>query len=65
MDKYTASIEDYKGFILEVVMERSHRNPSRCHRSCKIIGVDGSILGISKTKKEAKDLIDHECYKGY
>lgn len=62
---YTASVQDYKGFTLEVVMETSERNPSRCHRSCHVIGVEGSRIAICKTKKEAKDLIDHDCFKGY
>ena len=65
MFEYTQSVQDYKGFILEVVMTRSYNNPSRFHRTCKIIGVDGSCIAISKTKKEAKDLIDHNCFRGY
>lgn len=60
---YTSSVQKYKGFTLEVIMETSNRNPSRCHRHCRIIGADGSCIGISKTKKEAKDLIDHDCFK--
>ena len=60
---YVQSIETYSGFQLAVVMERFMSQRSlQYHRSCYIFK-DDECIGIDKTKKSAKDLIDHECFK--
>ena len=54
------SRELYKGF--ELVMVGSwYGDNLTMHRSCRIIK-DGVSLGMAKTKKELKDLIDHNIY---
>lgn len=58
--KWIQSTEEYKGFILEIVM--TQYNTGCPHRTCRI-SKNGEILGIAKTKKELKDLIDHGIYK--
>ena len=61
--QYIASTEEYKGFMLEVVMTQSFNNPSRYHKRCNIYScLTGECLGTAKTKKELKDLIDHNIY---
>lgn len=62
MYSYIASKENYKGFILEIEMTRSHDHPSLYHRRCNIYK-SGELIGIAKTKKEVKDLIDHNAIK--
>lgn len=55
--EYIQSEEMYKGFKL--VMRRYCLDDNRgvYHRQCKVYKGD-ECIGISKTKKEAKDLID-------
>ena len=57
MHKYIQSTEQYKGFTLEVEMCRLHDYDSY-HRRCHVLK-DGKCISVCKTKKEAKDLIDH------
>ncbi len=58
--EWIQSTEEYKGFTLEIIMEWfSDGCP---HRSCRI-SKNGVALGRAKTKKELKDLIDHNIYK--
>ena len=60
---YVQSVEKYKGFELVIVMQRFDTSRSlQYHRSCHIYK-DGECIGIDKTKKSAKDLIDHDCFK--
>ena len=60
---YVQSIETYSGFELVIVMERFMSSRSlQYHRSCYIFK-DNECIGIDKTKKSAKDLIDHGCFK--
>lgn len=55
IDEFYQSEEKYKGFVLK--MRRFRLNDKLIyHRSCDIFK-DGSRVGISKTKKEAKELI--------
>ena len=54
------STEEYKGFTLEIIMTRYAKGCP--HRSCRI-SRNGEVLGLGKTKKEMKDLIDHSVYK--
>lgn len=62
--EYIQSEEDYKGFKLVIVMERFMSSPSlEYHRRCHIFDEAGERIGIGKTKKELKDLIDHDCFK--
>lgn len=57
---WVQSTEEYKGFTLEIIMTRF---ATGCpHRQCRI-SRNGESLGIAKTKKELKDLIDHGIYK--
>lgn len=57
---WVQSTEEYKGFTLEIIMTWF---ATGCpHRSCRI-SRNGKALGISKTKKELKDLIDNGIYK--
>lgn len=60
MTSYIQSTEEYKGFILEIELTPTE-NPSRQHRRCHVYH-DGSGIAICKTKKEAKDLIDHNSF---
>ena len=55
IDEYCQSEESYKGFVLKI---KRFRLSDRMvyHRSCEIFK-DGIRVGVSKTKKEAKDLI--------
>lgn len=55
IDEFYQSEEKYKGFVLKI--RRFRLNDKLIyHRSCEIFK-DGSRVGISKTKKEAKELI--------
>ena len=63
MREYIQSTEEYKGFTLEIRMY-CLTDKNRWHRECRIYK-DGKRIGISKTKKEVKDLIDHGCYDKY
>lgn len=56
MNGYTQSIENYKGFTLELVMKHLDNTPN-CHRSC-IVQRDGKNIARCKSKKEAKELIN-------
>lgn len=59
--EYTQSEETYKGFILK--MRRYKLNwGTTYHRQC-VIFRDNQRVGICKTKKEAKDLIAHGCFR--
>ena len=54
---YIQSTEKYKGFTLEI--RRFCLNEKNTyHRECRIYK-NGKRIGISKTKKEAKDLISN------
>lgn len=55
------STEEYKGFTLEIVMTRNSTDKFP-HRHCLILDKDGMALGMAKTKKELKDLIDNGIY---
>lgn len=59
--KYIQSVEEYKGYRLELEMTTSHDHPSREHRRC-IVTASNGWSACCKTKKEAKDLIDHNCF---
>ena len=54
------SEEDYKGFKL-VMLGSIYGNNTTMHRCCRILK-DGVALGLAKTKKELKDLIDSGIY---
>lgn len=54
------STEMYKGFEL-VMLGSMYGDNLTIHSSCKILK-DGKPLGLAKTKKELKDLIDHGIY---
>lgn len=58
--EWVQSTEDYKGFTLQVIMSRSDYD--KCPHRCCRISKNGKGLGIAKTKKELKDLIDHGIY---
>ena len=61
MNEIVLSVENYKGF--ELVMIGSHYGKNlTMHRRCRILK-DGKPLGLAKTKKELKDLIDSNIYK--
>ena len=63
MYEFTTSTEQYKGFTLEVHKYRLHDRDS-FHRLCRVFKY-GKPLAICKTKKEAKDLIDHDCFHSF
>lgn len=67
MREYIQSTEEYKGFILKIRMfmfvDLGYKSTG-WHRECLIYRGDERIA-ISKTKKAAKDLIDHGCYDRY
>ena len=63
MYEFISSTEQYKGYILEVHKYRVHDLDS-FHRMCRVFK-DGTPLAICKTKKEAKDLIDHDCFRPF
>lgn len=62
VDRYVQSSEIYKGFKLDIVRtcldDNSRRYNSRCYiyRGKKCIGID-------KTKKSAKELIDNNMFE--
>ena len=56
------STEHYKGF--DLVIETYSLDHIRTHRKCTIF-YNGKSLGVSRTKKELKDLIDHGLYDKY
>lgn len=58
--EYPQSTEAYKGYVLEMLVYRLHDRDS-FHRRCRVYK-DGKPIAVSKTKKEAKHLIDHDCY---
>ena len=61
MKEIVLSTEIYKGF--ELVMIGSHYGKNlTMHRRCRILK-DGKALGLAKTKKELKDLIDCGIYE--
>lgn len=53
--EYVQSREDYKGFVLEIVVYRHEGHAP--HRRC-FAYKDGERISCSKTKKELKELID-------
>lgn len=57
MIEYIQSEESYKGFNLKIRRFCLNSNTLMYHRECLIFKGDNSIA-ISKTKKEAKELID-------
>lgn len=63
MREYIQSTEEYKGFTLEIRMYCLTNN-NRWNRQCKIYR-NGKCIGVSKTKKELKDLINHGIYDKY
>jgi len=54
--EYIQSTEEYKGFVLEIHMTALH-DMGHYHRTCEVFR-DGKRIGIGKTKKECKELID-------
>lgn len=62
MREYIQSTETYKGFELKIRRFCLDDRRLIYHRECRIYK-DGKSIGISKTKKEAKDLINHGCIK--
>ena len=61
-DEYYQSEESYKGFILKIRRFRYSDTRLVYHRACDIFK-DNERIGISKTKREAKDLISHGCFR--
>lgn len=59
MTRIIQSDEEYKGYVLKVVLTRMY---NKWTRSCEV-WENGVSIAISKTKKESKDLIDNGCYK--
>lgn len=59
---YIQSEEEYKGRILKIEMYCLD-DSMNYHRKCLVFKGNEQI-GICKTKKEAKDLIDHGFLKG-
>lgn len=55
VDEYYSSEETYKGFTLKV--KRFRLSDRMIYHRCCDIFKDGVRVGVSKTKKEAKDLI--------
>ena len=60
MTDIVLSIENYKGFELVMIGFYCGDNATM-HRRCRILK-DGVPLGLAKTKKELKDLIDSNIY---
>lgn len=56
MREYEQSRENYMGYTLVIRMFCLDDRRGVFHRECRI-EKDGILVGISKTKKEAKDLI--------
>lgn len=59
------SIEEYKGFTLIIVRysyNLDSSNSLRMHRHC-VMYKEGKSIAVSKTKKELKNLIDHNLFK--
>ena len=52
--------EKYKGFEL-VMIGSVYGDNMTMHRRCRILK-DGVAIGLAKTKKEMKDLIDNGIY---
>ena len=63
MYEYTQSTEAYKGYTLEMTIYRLHDYDS-FHRRCHVYK-DGKGIAVCKTKKEAKHLIDLDCFSRY
>ena len=61
-DEYIQSEEFYKGYVLKIRLYRLDDQSMVYHRNCDIYK-DGKRIGISKTKKEAKDLISNGYMK--
>lgn len=57
MREYIQSEESYKGFKLVIRMTCLDDRKNNYHRSCEVYK-DGERIGIGKTKKECKELID-------
>lgn len=55
--QYVQSEEEYKGYLLKVVATCLDDKTLQYHRSCEIFK-NGVRIGIDKTKKSAKELID-------
>ena len=60
MYEYTQSTEAYKGYTLEMTAYRLHESDS-FHRRCRVYE-NGKGVAVCKTKKEAKLLIDLDCF---
>lgn len=54
--EYIQSEEEYKGFML-VIRMTALSDTGTYHRSCDVFR-NGERIGIGKTKKECKELID-------
>lgn len=61
--EYVEFTENYKGYVLETIKYRLHDRDSY-HKRVNVYK-DGKSIAVSKTKKEAKDLIDHDCYRSF
>lgn len=59
--EYIQSEEQYKGFTLRIRRFCLNEKTLTYHREC-IIFRDGVSVGIGKTKKECKELIDYGCF---
>lgn len=64
MKEYIQSEEKYKGFTLKIHRFCISDKTLTYHRECMIY-LNDKCLGIGKTKKECKDLIDYGCYDRY
>lgn len=62
INEYIQSVENYKGFVLKIRLFRFDSCKSGWHRECEIYR-NQKRIAISKTKKEAKDLIDNNLFK--
>lgn len=55
--EYIQSEENYRGFKLVIRMTCLDDRKNNYHRSCEVYK-DGERIGIGKTKKECKELIN-------
>jgi len=58
---YIQSTEEYRGYTLEIEMTQDYNHLSLFHRRCNVYK-DGKPIAICKSKKEAKDLINYDCF---
>lgn len=59
--EYIQSVEEYKGFVLKIQMY-CLTEMNDWHRRCQV-WKNGKHIAICKTKKEAKDMINHGCWQ--